>query len=385
MAKIEWVFQDEVVDIPNRYIATNVETGENITVDLLRGGNVRIVGTPLNASNLNSLITAINNNFDEIATLNTSVTTNSGKIALLEADNTTNKNTISALGRGLTNVESTISKQGIAINNNTTNISNVSDRVTELEEEIQIANDSINANTGEINNLKDNINTISKTIVEVTLTVGNLGDTSGTLNYDREAISSMGTNPQNYEIKFKYSVTGALALTYYLSYSDFVNAGGYSQYIYSNGYHKIGIIPAMKACTYNVYQAKYSLYASTDTSKGTIEERLSNLGFSEGVATYSFYASATNGSVTSNSLKKQGKYVLFNFEGTKISSIEIPEKFRPKEETIVSIYGIDGVNLDELVRAKIKTDGTIKFISKVYGEVIRANSIGLLNVGWEIA
>lgn len=416
MAKIEWVFQDESGTNLNRYIATNVNTGEKITFDLLRGGNVRIVGTPLNASNLNSLITAINNNYDEIATLKTSVSTNSSKITLLETDNTNNKNTISALGKGLTNAESristnatniqtnagdisqlktnvssnknTISKQGVAINTNTTNISNVSAKVTELEEEIQVANDSINANTDEINNLKENINTTSKTFFEVTLTVANLGDTNGTLQYDKSTssiISSMGSNPQNYEIKFKYVISGGITLTYYLSYSDFINAGGYSQYVYSNGYHKIGIIPSMKVCSYSVYQAKYATYASTDTSKGTIEERLNALGFNEGVANYTFYASATDGSVSSNSLKKQGKYVLFNFVGTKISSVIIPEKFRPKENTTVSVYGIDNLHLDDIFTAIINTDGTISFYTKTYGKVINLNSIGLLNVGWETA
>lgn len=376
MAKIEWVFQDESGTNLNRYIATNVNTGEKITFDLLRGGNVSIVGTPLNASNLNSLITAINNNYDEIATLKTSVSTNSSKIALLETDNTNNKNTISALGRGLTNAESRIStnatniqtnatgisknasdisqlqidvaSQGQAINDNKSIIGNINDRVVTLEEEIQVANDSINANTDEINNLKDNINTISKTIFEVTLKVANLGDTSGTLKYDNSTssiISSMGTNSQNYEIKFKYVISSGKTLIYYLSYSDFVNAGGYSQYIYSNGYHKITIIPAVKGCIYSVYQAKYATYASTDTSKGTIEERLSNLGFKTGVFTVSAKGSfgslnPSDLNITLNSIRKKGKYCIGNFtieqrtEGKYYGSIKtltltIPEDFKP--------------------------------------------------------
>ena len=56
MAKINWVFQDESGTNLNRYIATNVATGEEITFDLSRGGNITIIGTPLNAEKLNSLI-----------------------------------------------------------------------------------------------------------------------------------------------------------------------------------------------------------------------------------------------------------------------------------------------------------------------------------------
>lgn len=64
MAKINWVFQDEQGTNLNRYRATNVETGEEVVFDLLRGGNISIVGTPLNAEKLNSLISAINDLYD---------------------------------------------------------------------------------------------------------------------------------------------------------------------------------------------------------------------------------------------------------------------------------------------------------------------------------
>lgn len=66
MKKITWVFQNEVGTNLNRYIAKNVATGEEVTFDLLRGGNISIVGTPLNAENLNSLINAINELIDEL-------------------------------------------------------------------------------------------------------------------------------------------------------------------------------------------------------------------------------------------------------------------------------------------------------------------------------
>ena len=64
MAKIEWVFKDEQGNFKNRYKAINVLTKEEITFDLFRNGNISVVGTPLNAENMNSLINAINEVYD---------------------------------------------------------------------------------------------------------------------------------------------------------------------------------------------------------------------------------------------------------------------------------------------------------------------------------
>lgn len=64
MAKINWLFQNEQGTNLNRYKAINVSTGEEITFDLFRNGNISVVGTPLNAENMNSLINAINEVYD---------------------------------------------------------------------------------------------------------------------------------------------------------------------------------------------------------------------------------------------------------------------------------------------------------------------------------
>ena len=84
MAKINWVFQDESGTNLNRYIATNVATGEEITFDLSSGGNITIIGTPLNAEKLNSLINAINDIGDDYfskegGTINGDITLQDGK------------------------------------------------------------------------------------------------------------------------------------------------------------------------------------------------------------------------------------------------------------------------------------------------------------------
>lgn len=103
MAKINWVFQDEQGTNLNRYIATNVSTGEKITFDLLRGGNVSIVGTPLNAEKLNSLISAINDNYDLIS---------KNEYTLSQSNNTI---TLNRSGGGSTSV--TLSKSDISLGN----------------------------------------------------------------------------------------------------------------------------------------------------------------------------------------------------------------------------------------------------------------------------
>ena len=84
-----------------------------------------------------------------------------------------------------------------------------------------------------------------------------------------------------------------------------------------------------------ISHSTYAKYASSDTSKGTIEERLTNLGFKTGVAEIT----QTNCIISTNSLKKMGKWCIFNFAMSTSSSkkpsiaITIPVEFRPKEET----------------------------------------------------
>lgn len=82
-----------------------------------------------------------------------------------------------------------------------------------------------------------------------------------------------------------------------------------------------------------------AIYASEDTSKGTIEERLTAMGFKQGVAELPDGLTAST-----NSLTKQGKYVIFNLTTYATvmeycTSIGIPEDFRPADGTqIVGTY-----------------------------------------------
>lgn len=136
MAKIDWVFQNENGTNLNRYIATNVATGEKITFDLLRGGNISIVGTPLNAKNLNSLITAINENYDEFTTLNTKVTNIGKQVA-------TNVSNITSMSTALSNQNDRISANANNIRNNSYNIDTNATNISDLQKSVENLNDTI--------------------------------------------------------------------------------------------------------------------------------------------------------------------------------------------------------------------------------------------------
>lgn len=85
----------------------------------------------------------------------------------------------------------------------------------------------------------------------------------------------------------------------------------------------------------NATDATYALYASADTSKGTIEERLTNMGFEQGSASLS---GSGLGTVSKNVLTRVSKYVFVDIEfqvGPSTTnfdsiSISIPAPFRPK-------------------------------------------------------
>lgn len=138
MAKIDWTFINESGTELNRYIATNVVTGEQITFRLLRNPNVIdfVQGTPLDAEKMNSLKDAINQNYDEFTTLNTKVT-NLGKQV------ETNGKDISSMSTSLGNHNDRISANATNIMNNANNISNNSNNISNLQKSVENLNDTI--------------------------------------------------------------------------------------------------------------------------------------------------------------------------------------------------------------------------------------------------
>lgn len=93
-------------------------------------------------------------------------------------------------------------------------------------------------------------------------------------------------------------------------------------------------------------KAKIATYASEDILKGTIEDRLTRLGFKSGVITFAgeSYGSASYTDTENNGIYRQGNYVFcrIKIENKPIKLQEnifgvIPETFRPKKETYFTI------------------------------------------------
>lgn len=135
---------------------------------------------------------------------------------------------------------------------------------------------------------------------------------------------------------------------------------------------------AKKNGTYEGMTAGKALYASEDKTKGTIEERLTNLGFKEGNIT----DSSSNVVIK---LKRQGNYVLAEFvKKIKVSAfngLAIPNNFIPKKDT-----GL--LDLDNGLGAQIwifaQASGTL-YAGDSSGDdcEIPFNPISNLTVGWE--
>ena len=145
-------------------------------------------------------------------------------------------------------------------------------------------------------------------------------------------------------------------------------------------------------------KANIAVYASADTSKGTIEERLTNLGFKEGSITLE-----DESYVTLNELKRQGNYVIGNIDfdadkwiftydhnsgqnytATKVFGTIEDEAFRPKEDITFGVATRVYSNINPLstvmscastVRlfCTIKTTGEV--IMDCYGTVSMADML----------
>ena len=116
----------------------------------------------------------------------------------------------------------------------------------------------------------------------------------------------------------------------------------------------------------NATNATYAQYASLDTTKGTIEERLTNLGFKSGSATIA------SGSASTNNLYRQGNYVYGRIGITGATRalnatwFTLPQNFRPKTAFTTSARGqlkgmvyTDTVTKETWLTLKFNTDGTV--------------------------
>lgn len=123
-----------------------------------------------------------------------------------------------------------------------------------------------------------------------------------------------------------------------------------------------------------------------------IEERLNNLGFKEGFFDVKVYdltdkllEEAVN--ITTNSIKKQGKYVIANLFVSNINGfiirLSVPDEFKPKKETRFVVQSNTIFQGNETKGTSVLTlfkDGTTTDFSFAWNNA----SIEIINIGWEV-
>lgn len=141
--------------------------------------------------------------------------------------------------------------------------------------------------------------------------------------------------------------------------------------------------------------ATYATYASTDTSKGTIEERLTNLGFKTGV--FSVTPSSTGSimyTVTTNIINRQGNYCIGSLVFTynsgsgilNIPTISVPAEFLPLKDTTFNVLIGDTTFSIQDWTITIKTTGEVIYnLSSGPSTSSFFNGLSLLNIGYEAA
>lgn len=139
----------------------------------------------------------------------------------------------------------------------------------------------------------------------------------------------------------------------------------------------------------NTVTVKYAKYASTDTSKGTIEERLTNLGFKQGSI------SLASGTATNNSVTRQGNYCILNlsldrnFSATQTTTIgTLPEQFRPSAQ--VTGYSCANITtgtsmVKRACNTVIATDGTITVAPIGASGTEKVIQLFISSIGYEAA
>lgn len=135
------------------------------------------------------------------------------------------------------------------------------------------------------------------------------------------------------------------------------------------------ILPQVTSAKYSTY----CQYASEDTSKGTIEERLSKMGFSQGTFTY------TGGSAIENIIKKQGSYVIASFDvrnGSSSGVLSVSQQFRPKVKTRILAQSINQYAVVGSGYIYLNVDG-IFYSDEACTTKYQWGNFWFTNVGWE--
>ena len=125
-----------------------------------------------------------------------------------------------------------------------------------------------------------------------------------------------------------------------------------------------------------------------DMSKGTIEQRLTNLGFKQGSVTM------TVGTASSQNIRRQGNYCLFSLTITNLSLGVTPKElakinstdFYPASETTTyAKYTFSGGTISGAGAALITltTDGVVRLTEISGSAAVAINQINIMNFGYE--
>ena len=184
MSRIEWVFQDEQGTNLNRYKATNVSSGEEYIFDLLRNGSISVVGTPLNATTLNSLVNAINDNYERIISLvdnNTtySIQQNGNEITLVGSDSSQVSVNITKSDLGLGNVDNTSDVNKPISNATREELNKKVDKTTTINGKALSSNVSLSKGDIGLSNVDNTSDNTKKTNFTGSIANGNNGFVTG--------------------------------------------------------------------------------------------------------------------------------------------------------------------------------------------------------------
>lgn len=131
----------------------------------------------------------------------------------------------------------------------------------------------------------------------------------------------------------------------------------------------------------------------------SVSERLDELGFKEGVAEFRVSNSSIENTfpfdetkITVNSLKKQGKYCIFNFKCIKPSTlinrdIYIPEPFRPDKEVYFFVKvstNATGIQSPTIRTGSVMASGLFYFDKDYVWDYGNTTEFEVLNAGWTI-
>lgn len=148
-----------------------------------------------------------------------------------------------------------------------------------------------------------------------------------------------------------------------------------------------------------VKKAEIAQYATSDTSKGTIEDRLTKLGFKSGVISFAGvnYGSEDNKDTSLNGIYRQGNYVfgqikvtrelsnslLASYFGERDTVLTLPENFRPAKDTSITLFATSSTYRGGLVATINKDTGkavvNTTFMQNLTGET----SAITINFGFE--